>query len=257
MSAMKRAVYLVISMLCAGHVAQAQVEFHPMGQVFIGSEPFRMRAKTISIETGPELDASGVPSVFEFDQKAGENAVTFGGRLGVLVFAPDQPFRMNFLLEGALNVFSSSFNSVSGALVFEPEYRREGSPVAPFLGIGLHGYSIWGDMGTVGGTDENDYFLLAPDGHSYPAGSPMTVVSNFLVGLTTRMGIKIYTGDYNHVFLMAGYQIASVAETWNFHLEDADDPDITYRIPDRYMTDRPEPVKLDGVFFRAGFSFTP
>ncbi|GEM_PF-6833956 len=254
---MKRVMYIILMVMSAWQLTRGQVKFQPMGQVFIGSEPFRMRAKTISIETSAELDGSGVPSFFELDQTSVENAVTFGGRLGIHVYVPDQPFRMNFLLEGALNVFSSSLNSINGGMVFEAEYRQGTNPVAPFLGIGLHGFSIWSEMGTVGGVNPDDYFLLAPDGNSYPAGSPLTVVSNFLVGVTTRMGLKIYTGEFNHVFIMAGYQIASVAESWNYHLENVDDPEITYRIPDHFMTDHPNPVKQDGMFFRVGFSFTP
>lgn len=237
-------------------IAEGQFQAHPHAQLYLGYAPYKMSESKYTLITGGELDTSPQKSLIIVDQKKTDNAVTFGGRFGVLIFDGDFPFRWNFDLEGELNVFTSSFNSARFGISFEPEFKRD-APIAPYFGIGLSGYTIWGDIGEVGKSDPNDLFLSAPDGHNYPTGSKISITSNFLFGVSTYLGMRIYTGEFNHIFLSGGYQIAAEASKWNYHIIDSNDSDQRYEIPRSILPQHPRPVNQDGFFFRGGFSFTP
>ena len=236
--------------------AFAQPEAHPHAQIFLGYAPYKMNEAKYSFQTGGEFDRSPIPSMINVDQKKTENAVTFGGRFGVLVFQHDNPFRFNFDLEGDLNVFTGSFSSARFSLIIEPEFKRE-SFIAPFLGVGINGYTIWGDIGEVGATNPQDLLLVAPDGHSYPIGSKISITSNFLFGISTYIGLRFYTGEFNNIFVSGGYQIAAEASKWNYEITDSNDSEQRYSIPRNIFPQHPNAVNLDGLFFRIGFSFTP
>ncbi len=246
---------LVLLLLPA--IVSAQYKAHPHIQIFVGYEPYKQDEKFYTIQTGGELDWSVEKSLLKVDQHATTDAVTFGVRLGTLLYQDENPFRFNIDLSAGLNVFTKSFYGGRFGFSVEPEFKRPGMPIAAFLGAGIDGYILWGNMGEVGGSSKNDLYLSAPDGHNYPIGSRFDIQSNFLMGLNGYFGLRYYVGNFNNIFVLAGYQIAAVAEKWNYTLVDANNSDITYDIPRDYLPTHPNLVNQDGPFFRVGFSFTP
>jgi hypothetical protein len=238
-------------------LAWGQIQTHPHIQVFLGYEPYKQDASKYSILTGGELDRSAEKSYINVDQAATTNAVTFGARAGVLVFQDENPFRFNFDMSCALNVFTKSFYGARFGLSIEPEFKRPTSPLAAFLGAGIDGYILWGNIGEVGSASPNDLYLDAPDGHLYPIGSDFDIQSNFLMGVNAYFGLRFYTGKYNNIFVLAGYQVAANAEKWNYTITDCDNSDFKYDIPRSLLPMHPNKVVQDGPFFRIGFSFTP
>lgn len=252
---------LVLCILAGTSLLSAQWTGHPHLQIYTGYEPFSMDAKKVRHVTGGELDYSPIKSVLELSQKEVTHSVPIGLRIGAAIFDEEVPVRFNADLYGSIHLFAPTFYSARFGLSIEPEWKKKGQVVAPFLGLGLEGHIVWGDAGEVGSDNPNDLNLLAPDGHSYPSGSDFNLTSNVLFGLQGYIGLRFYTGVHNNIFVMAGYQIAANPEIWTYRIVDANASDVSYEIPRRYIDAHPElkpnTVKQDGPFIRLGYSFTP